>query len=86
MILFDISPIPTSSPIGVAIAVGFFLVLAAIAFIVFKMVKRTVKMAVRMAIVAIILVVAIVGSIALWQFTKTTPPYQRTLPPTKTTR
>jgi hypothetical protein len=69
MILFDISPI--SEPIGLAIAVGFFLVLAAVAFIVFKLVKRTVKMAVRMAIVAIILVVAIVGSIALWQFTQT---------------
>ena len=86
MILFDVSPIPASSPIGVAVAIGFFLVLAAIAFIVFKLVKRTVKMAFRMASVAIILVVAIVGSIALWQFTKTTPPYQRPLPPTKTTR
>jgi hypothetical protein len=86
MILFDISPISSSSPIGVAIAVGFFLVVAVIAFIVFKMVKRTVKMAVRMAIVAVMLVIAIVGSIAVWQFTKTTPAYERQTPPTKTNR
>jgi hypothetical protein len=68
MILFDISPISASNPIGIAVAVGFFLVLATIAFIVFKMVKRTVKMAVRMTIVAIILLVAIIGGVSLLYF------------------
>jgi hypothetical protein len=49
-------------------AVGFLVIFAAVAFIAFKLLKRTVKMAFRLAIVGIILVVAIAGSIALWAF------------------
>lgn len=66
MILFDISPLPSDSPIAIAVAIGFFLVLLAVAFIAYRLLKRTLKMAFRMAIVAIILLVAFVGSIALF--------------------
>lgn len=60
--MFDVSPV--AGGIGAVVGIGFFLILAAVAFIVFKMLKRTVKMAVRMAIVGVILVVAVVGGIA----------------------
>jgi hypothetical protein len=66
--LFDVTPDPISAagPAGLGTAAAFFLVIAAGAFIVFKLLKRSVKMAFRMAIVAIILVIAVAGSIALW--------------------
>jgi hypothetical protein len=66
MILFDVAPLSTG--VGLGIAVVFFLVFAAVAFIAFKMLKKTVKMAVRMIIVAIILLIAIVGGISLLYF------------------
>jgi Na+-translocating ferredoxin:NAD+ oxidoreductase RnfA subunit len=88
MFLIDVAPDSiVSTPIGLAIAVSFFLVLAAIAFVVYKMVKRTVKMAFRMAIVAVILLIAIIGSISLWWFLSTPPKYERRSPtPVKSTR
>ncbi len=88
MFLFDIAPDSiVSTPIGLAIAVSFFLILAAIAFVVFKMVKRTVKMAFRMTIVAVILLIAIVGSFSLWWFLSTPAKYERRPPtPVKSTR
>lgn len=61
--LFDLAPV--AGGIGAIAGIGFFLVLAAVAFVAFKMLKRTVKMAVRMTIVIAILVVALIGSIAL---------------------
>ena len=48
--------------------IAFFLVFAAVAFIAYKMLKKTVKMAVRMTIVVAILLIALVGSIALLMF------------------
>lgn len=63
MMLFDISPL--SGGVGIGLAVFFFLICAVIAFIAFKMLKKTVKMAVRMVIVAIILLVAVIGGTAL---------------------
>ncbi len=88
MFLLDIAPDSiVSTPIGLAIAVSFFLILAAIAFVVFKMVKRTVKMAFRMTIVVLILLIAIIGSISLWWFLSTPPKYERSnRPPIKSTR
>jgi hypothetical protein len=53
---------------GAVAAIVLVLVLGAIAFIAFKMLRKTVKMAIRMAIVAIILLIAIVGAIALTMF------------------
>jgi hypothetical protein len=66
MILFDLAPVP--SGLGLGFAAVFFLVFVAVAFIAFKMLKKTVKMAVRMIIVAIILLVAIIGGTALLFF------------------
>ena len=67
MTLFlDVSPI--SGGIGIVAGVAFLLIFLAVAFIAFKMLKRTVKMAFRIAIVAVILAVAVAGSVALWAF------------------
>jgi hypothetical protein len=52
--------------IGVVAAAAFFIIVAAVAFIAFKMLKRTVKMAFRIGIVLLILGIAVAGSIALW--------------------
>ena len=57
---------PLGGGIGIFAGVAFFLVLGVVAFIAFKMLKKTVKMAFRMAIVAIILVIAVAGSVAFW--------------------
>jgi biotin transporter BioY len=48
--------------------IAFFLVVAVVAFIAYKMLKKTVKMAVRMTIVVAILLIALIGSIALLMF------------------
>jgi hypothetical protein len=64
--LFDISPIPAG--VGFGMAAVFFLFCAVIAFVSFKMLKRTVKMAVRMTIVALILLIALIGGISLLYF------------------
>jgi hypothetical protein len=63
-LLFDIAPL--GGGIGIFAAAAFFLVFLAVAFIAFKMLKRTVKMAFRIAVVAIILAIAVAGSVALW--------------------
>jgi hypothetical protein len=53
-----------------ALAAGliFFAVFAAIAYVAFRLLKKTVKMAFRMAVVAAILLVAVVGSLSFWWF------------------
>jgi hypothetical protein len=57
-----------AGPIGIAVGVAFFLVVAAVAYISFRLMRRTMKTAIRLAIVALILLVALVGSIAiLWK-------------------
>ena len=57
---------PLGGGIGIFAGVAFFLVLAAVAFIAFKLLRKTVKMAFRMLIVAVILVIAIAGSVSFW--------------------
>jgi hypothetical protein len=63
-LLFDMSPL--GGGIGIFAGVVFFFVLLAVAFIAFKLLKRTVKMAFRMAIAGIIVLIAIAGSIAFF--------------------
>jgi EamA domain-containing membrane protein RarD len=63
-LIFDVAP-PLGGGIGVIVGIAFFLIFAAIAFVAYKMLRRTVKMAVRMTIVVAILLIALVGSIAL---------------------
>lgn len=64
-IFLDIAP-PVSGGAGAVAAGAFFLIAAAVAFIAFKMLKRTVKMAVRVVVVVLILGIAALGSIAFW--------------------
>jgi hypothetical protein len=69
MIVLDALP-PATEIGGIGLAAGaiFFAALAATAFVVFKLLRKTVKMAFRVTIVAVILTVAVVGSISLWWF------------------
>jgi hypothetical protein len=63
-LFLDIGPI--SGGVG-AIAIGaFLLIFVVVAYIAFRMLKKSVKMAFRLAIVAVILGVAVAGSVALW--------------------
>lgn len=64
----------------------FFLVLAAVAFFAYKMMKKTVKMAVRMTIVVAILLIALVGSVAFLMFAGTGKTTQTKPAPTRTNR
>lgn len=52
--------------VGPVAGVVFFLVLAALAYVAFRMLKRTVKLAIRMTIVGIILLVAAIGTVLIW--------------------
>ncbi len=62
--MFDVAPV---GGIGVFLGIAFFFIFAAIAFVAYKLLRKTVKMAVRMAVVIAILAIAFVGSIAfLW--------------------
>lgn len=61
-ILFDIGP--PGGAIGLAAAAGFLLIAMAVAYVVFRMLRKSVKMALRLAIVMVILVVAFVGTMA----------------------
>ncbi len=66
MTLFQIVAAQMSSGVGAVAAGAFFLVAAAVAFIAFKMLKKTVKMAFRIVVLILILGIAAAGSIALW--------------------
>lgn len=57
---------PLAGGIGIFAAVAFLLVFLAVAFIAFKVLKKSVKMAFRIVIVAVILAIAVAGSVALW--------------------
>lgn len=63
-IFLDIAP--SAGTFGIFAGAAFLLIFAAVAFIAFKMLKRTVKMAFRIGIVAVILMVAVAGSVAVW--------------------
>ena len=63
-LLFDLAPV--GSGVGVFLAVAFLFVLLAVAFIVFRLLKKSVKMAFRLMIVAVILAIAIAGSFSFW--------------------
>jgi uncharacterized membrane protein YoaT (DUF817 family) len=69
MILFDVPAI--SGGVGAGLAVAVFLIFATVAFVAFKILKKTVKMAVRMAIVAIMLLIALIGGISVLYFSST---------------
>jgi hypothetical protein len=64
-LLFDVAPL---GGIGVFLGIAFFFIFVAVAFVAYKLLKKTVKMAVRITIVVVILLIALVGSIALLLF------------------
>lgn len=80
-LLMDVAPV--ANGVGVIAAVVFFLIFLAVAFVAFKMLKRSLKMAFRVAIVVVILTIAVAGSVALWAFSasKTTRPQPRPTQP-----
>ncbi len=64
---------PYGGGMAVFVAATFFLIFLAVAFIAFKMLKKTVKMAFRMFIVAVILAIAVAGTIAFLALGSGTP-------------
>jgi hypothetical protein len=72
MFLFDVA-----APSGGAIAAGTGIVLlvaiAAVAYIAFRILRKTMKMAFRMALLAAVLIALLGGSIGLWWFGSSTP-------------
>lgn len=60
--------------VGIAAAIVFFFVFAGVAYVVFRLLKKTVKMAFRMAIVAAILAIAVAGSISFWWLNQSKSP------------
>jgi hypothetical protein len=59
----------TGGTLGLLAGVAFFLIAAAVAYIAFRMLKRSAKMAFRVVVLVIILGIAAAGSIALWALT-----------------
>ncbi len=72
---------PSGEMVGGIVAVSFFILIAGVAFVAFKALKKTVKMAIRMLIVSMILVIAVVGSTSLWYFSSDATPKLK--PPAK---
>jgi hypothetical protein len=60
VILLDVSPL--AGGIGIFAGVAFLLIFLAIAFVAFKLLKKSVKMAFRVTIVGIIVAIAVAGS------------------------
>jgi len=73
--LLDIAP--EAGAVGIAAGVGFFLVALAVAYIAFRLLRRTMKMAFRLAVVAVILVVAAAGSMTILWYSKSKPTRSR---------
>jgi apolipoprotein N-acyltransferase len=65
-LFLDIGPV--GGTIGVFAAVALFFVLVAVAFIAFRLLKKSVSMLIRLLVVAVILAVAFFGSISLLYF------------------
>jgi len=65
-VLFNLALI--SSTVAVVLGLVFFLTSVAVAFITYKMLRKTAKMAVRMTIVVAILLIALIGSVAFLMF------------------
>lgn len=78
LLFLDVGPV--GGTIGVFAAVALFFALLAVAFIAFRLLKRTVGIAVRLLVVAVILAVAFFGSISLLYFGSSPNPRPRPSP------
>jgi len=65
--LFDIAA-PASGAVAAGLGVVIFLVLAVVAFIAFRIFRKSLKLAFRLAILAAILFLAFAGSLGYWLF------------------
>ncbi len=65
MLLFDVA-VPGGGPLVTGAAIGFFLVLAAVAIIAFLLLKRVLRTAFRLAIVGVLLAAALAGAVGIW--------------------
>ncbi len=70
---FLLSFIQLRGGLPIVLAAAFFLLFLGIAYIVFRLLRRTVKMVFRIAVVAIILAVAVAGCVSLWALGKGSP-------------
>lgn len=66
LLLLQTESLPEVGTFAIVAGVVAFLLLAAVAYIVFRLTRKTVKMAIRLTIVAVILLIALVGSIAVY--------------------
>ena len=77
-IFLDVPPV--SGTVGVFAAVALFFVLVAVAFVVFRLLKRTVSILLRLLIVGVIVAVALFGSIAVLYLGGGSTPHPRPTP------
>jgi uncharacterized membrane protein YqjE len=70
-----------------AVGVAFILVMAGVALLAYRMLRKTMKWAFRMAIVGVILMIALIGGgIMIWYSMKSTPAPPRRAEPTRPRR
>lgn len=79
-LILDVAPPAIVGAIGLAAGVVFFFILAAAAYVIFRLLKKSVRMAFRMAIVAAILIIALVGAISFYWFGTGSSPRPRPTP------
>ena len=60
--------VPSVGTAGAIVGLLIFVVAAAVAFVIFRLLKKSLRIAFRLAIVAAILVIAAVGAGSLWWF------------------
>lgn len=77
MFLFDVAA-PSNGALLAGAGIVFFIALAAVAYIAFRIFRKTMKMAFRMAVLAAVLIFALGGSIGLWWFGTSKPPARPT--------
>ena len=66
-VLLDIAA-PNGGAVAIGAGVVFFLVLAVLALILFRIFRKTMKLAFRVAMVGVLLFIALAGFTALWWF------------------
>ena len=76
----DVAPPAVVGAIGLTAGVVFFFILAAVAYVIFRLLRKSVRMAFRMAIVAAILVIALVGAVSFYWFGTGSSPRPRPTP------
>lgn len=62
------TPLAAVEAIGLTAGVVVFVILVAVAYVIFRLLRKSVRMAFRMAIVAAILVIALIGTMSFYWF------------------